>query len=866
MVFDLDMIRAVYKTMPGRIAKARKMVGRPLTLTEKILYSHLHADQKMEKFGRGKSYVEFTPDRVAMQDATAQMALLQFMSAGIPKVKVPSTVHCDHLILAKDGAKKDLKDSITASGEVFNFLESVSNKYGIGFWKPGAGIIHQVVLENYAFPGGMMIGTDSHTVNAGGLGMIAIGVGGADAVDVMAGMPWELKFPKLIGVKLTGKLSGWTASKDVILKVAGILTVKGGTGAVVEYFGPGANSLSCTGKGTICNMGAEIGATTSTFGYDEKMADYLRGTGRKEVADLADKVKEHLTGDPEVYANPEKYFDQVIEIDLSTLEPHVNGPFTPDRAIPISKFAEEVKKNNWPQRLEVGLIGSCTNSSYEDISRSASLAKQAVDKKLKAKAEFTITPGSEMVRYTVDRDGFLDIFEKMGGVVLANACGPCIGQWARHSNDPNRKNSIITSFNRNFAKRNDGNPNTHAFVASPEITTAFAIAGDLTFNPLTDKLTNEEGQQVKLDEPRGAEFPSRGFDVKDPGYLAPAKDGSKVQVKIANDSNRLQALSPFQPWDGKNLMGMKLLIKAKGKCTTDHISMAGPWLRFRGHLDNISNNTLTGAQNFFNEKTDNVKNQLTGQYGTVPDTQRAYKKAGVPTIVVGDHNYGEGSSREHAAMQPRHLGVKVILVKSFARIHETNLKKQGMLGVTFANEADYNKILEDDTIDIIDLESFAPNKQLTMVLNHADGSKDTIKVNHTYNEGQIGWFRAGSALNLIAKSPKKKKAAKKALAKTATKKKTNSKVSPKKKTVKKASSKKVTAKKKASPKKIKKAAKKVTRKAAKKTKKVVSKVKTLVKKVKKATKKTAKKVVQSAKKVKRKVAKKVNRKSKDKRR
>ncbi|GAB1445293.1 aconitate hydratase [Flammeovirgaceae bacterium] len=866
MVFDLDMIRAVYKTMPGRIAKARKMVGRPLTLTEKILYSHLHADQKMEKFGRGKSYVEFTPDRVAMQDATAQMALLQFMSAGIPKVKVPSTVHCDHLILAKDGAKKDLKDSITASGEVFNFLESVSNKYGIGFWKPGAGIIHQVVLENYAFPGGMMIGTDSHTVNAGGLGMIAIGVGGADAVDVMAGMPWELKFPKLIGVKLTGKLSGWTASKDVILKVAGILTVKGGTGAVVEYFGPGANSLSCTGKGTICNMGAEIGATTSTFGYDEKMADYLRGTGRKEVADLADKVKEHLTGDPEVYANPEKYFDQVIEIDLSTLEPHVNGPFTPDRAIPISKFAEEVKKNNWPQRLEVGLIGSCTNSSYEDISRSASLAKQAVDKKLKAKAEFTITPGSEMVRYTVDRDGFLDIFEKMGGVVLANACGPCIGQWARHSNDPNRKNSIIHSFNRNFAKRNDGNPNTHAFVASPEITTAFAIAGDLTFNPLTDKLTNEEGQQVKLDEPRGAEFPSRGFDVKDPGYLAPAKDGSKVQVKIANDSNRLQALSPFQPWDGKNLMGMKLLIKAKGKCTTDHISMAGPWLRFRGHLDNISNNTLTGAQNFFNEKTDNVKNQLTGQYGTVPDTQRAYKKAGVPTIVVGDHNYGEGSSREHAAMQPRHLGVKVILVKSFARIHETNLKKQGMLGVTFANEADYNKILEDDTIDIIDLESFAPNKQLTMVLNHADGSKDTIKVNHTYNEGQIGWFRAGSALNLIAKSPKKKKAAKKVLAKTATKKKTNSKVSPKKKTVKKASSKKVTAKKKASPKKIKKAAKKVTRKAAKKTKKVVSKVKTLVKKVKKATKKTAKKVVQSAKKVKRKVAKKVNRKSKDKRR
>lgn len=868
MVFDLDMIKAAYKAMPGRIEKARKVVGRPLTLTEKILYSHLHTDQPMEKFGRGKSYVEFTPDRVAMQDATAQMALLQFMSAGIPKVKVPSTVHCDHLILAKDGAKKDLKDSITASGEVFNFLESVSNKYGIGFWKPGAGIIHQVVLENYAFPGGMMIGTDSHTVNAGGLGMIAIGVGGADAVDVMAGMPWELKFPKLIGVKLTGNLSGWTASKDVILKVAGILTVKGGTGAVVEYFGPGANSLSCTGKGTICNMGAEIGATTSTFGYDQKMADYLRGTGRKEVADLADKVKEHLTGDPEVYANPEKYFDEVIEINLSTLEPHVNGPFTPDRAIPISKFAEEVKANNWPQRLEVGLIGSCTNSSYEDISRSASIAKQAVDKKLKAKAEFTITPGSEMVRYTVDRDGYLGVFEKMGGVVLANACGPCIGQWARHSNDPNRKNSIITSFNRNFAKRNDGNPNTHAFVASPEITTAFAIAGDLTFNPLTDKLTNEDGEQVMLDEPHGAEFPPRGFDVKDPGYLAPAKDGSKVKVSIADDSKRLQALSPFQPWDGKNLTGMKLLIKAKGKCTTDHISMAGPWLRFRGHLDNISNNTLTGALNFFNEKTDNVKNQLTGQYGTVPDTQRAYKKAGIPTIVVGDHNYGEGSSREHAAMQPRHLGVRVILVKSFARIHETNLKKQGMLGVTFSNEADYNKIQEDDTIDIIDLESFAPNKQLTLVLNHIDGSKDTIKVNHTYNAGQIGWFKAGSALNLIAKSPekpKKKKTAKKATTKVSVKKKTAKKAAPKKKvkkTVKKAKKKvskkgvtrkkitpkkankktvkKVAAKKKAAPKKIKKA-KKVTRKAAKKTKKVVKSAKKGKRKVvKKVSKKSSK--------------------------
>ncbi|MEZ4972276.1 MAG: aconitate hydratase [Cyclobacteriaceae bacterium] len=833
MVFDLEMIKAVYKDLPGRIAKARKIANKPLTLTEKILYSHLYKDQPLQNFTRGKSYVDFSPDRVAMQDATAQMALLQFMSAGIPQVQVPSTVHCDHLILAKNGAKQDLKDSITASGEVFNFLESVSNKYGIGFWKPGAGIIHQVVLENYAFPGGMMIGTDSHTVNAGGLGMIAIGVGGADAVDVMAGMAWELKFPKLIGVKLTGKLSGWTASKDVILKVAGILTVKGGTGAVVEYFGPGAASLSCTGKGTICNMGAEIGATTSTFGYDEKMAEYLRGTGRKEVAALADKVKEHLTGDPEVYANPEKYFDQVIEIDLSTLEPHVNGPFTPDRAIPISKFADEVRANNWPQRLEVGLIGSCTNSSYEDITRSASLAKQAVDKKLKAKAEFTITPGSEQVRYTVDRDGYLGIFEKMGGVVLANACGPCIGQWARHSNDPNRKNSIITSFNRNFAKRNDGNPNTHAFVASPEITTAFAISGDLTFNPLTDTLTNENGEKVKLDEPLGVEFPPNGFEVKDAGYLAPAKDGSKVQVKIAKDSKRLQALSPFKAWDGKNLTGMKLLIKAKGKCTTDHISMAGPWLRFRGHLDNISNNTLTGAVNFFNDKTDNVKSQITGQYGAVPDTQRAYKKAGVPTIVVGDHNYGEGSSREHAAMQPRHLGIRAILVKSFARIHETNLKKQGMLALTFANEADYNKVKEDDTIDIIDLVSFAPDKQLTLVLNHSDGTKDTIKVNHSYNEGQIGWFKAGSALNLIAGA----KAAKKA----APKKKAAKKVKKAAKKVKKAA---------------KKQAKKVKAKAKKATKKVAKKVKKTAKKVKKAVKKTTRKVKKAAKKATKKVTKK----------
>jgi aconitate hydratase len=854
MVFDLDMIKAVYQAMPGRIAKARKAVGRPLTLSEKILYAHLHAEQPVQNFGRGKSYVNFSPDRVAMQDATAQMALLQFMSAGIPKVRVPSTVHCDHLILAKNGAVQDLKDSISASGEVFNFLESVSNKFGIGFWKPGAGIIHQVVLENYGFPGGMMIGTDSHTVNAGGLGMVAIGVGGADAVDVMAGMPWELKWPKLIGVKLTGKLSGWTSAKDVILKVAGILTVKGGTGAIVEYFGPGALTLSCTGKGTICNMGAEIGATTSTFGYDEKMAEYLRGTGRKEVAALADKVKEHLTGDAEVYANPEKYFDQVIEIDLTTLEPHVNGPFTPDRAIPISKFAEEVKKNGWPKELEVGLIGSCTNSSYEDITRSASLAKQAVDKKLKAKAEFTITPGSELVRYTVERDGYLDVFEKMGGVVLANACGPCIGQWSRHTDDPNRKNSIITSFNRNFAKRNDGNPNTHAFVASPEITTAFAIAGDLTFNPLTDTLLNEDGQSVRLEEPMGVEFPPQGFAVEDAGYLAPAKDGSRVQVKIDPASSRLQALSPFTPWSGKNLTGMKLLIKAKGKCTTDHISMAGPWLRFRGHLDNIANNTLTGAVNYFNEKTDNVKNQLTGVYGPVPATQRAYKAAGIPTIVVGDHNYGEGSSREHAAMQPRHLGIRAILVKSFARIHETNLKKQGMLALTFAHETDYDKILEDDTISITDLTSFAPERPLTLELKHADGSTDFIKVNHTYNAGQIEWFKAGSALNLMAKkttkpatSKAKPAAKKKAPAKAATKKSAPAKPAKKasKKTAKPATR---TAAKPAAKKSVKPSTKKTAKKASKPVaKKAVKKaVKKVVAKPKKATKKTSKKAVKKA--------------------
>ena len=751
MAFDIDMIRDAYEQLPSKIEQARALVGKPLTLAEKILYSHLHEEQAPEKFKRGESYVNFAPDRVAMQDATAQMALLQFMSAGRKKVAVPSTVHCDHLILAKNSAKEDLKNSINASGEVFNFLESVSNKYGIGFWKPGAGIIHQVVLENYAFPGGMMIGTDSHTVNAGGLGMVAVGVGGADAVDVMAGMPWELKFPKLIGIKLTGKLNGWTSAKDVILKVAGILTVKGGTGCIVEYFGEGATSMSCTGKGTICNMGAEIGATTSTFGYDESMERYLRATGRADVADLANNVKEHLTADPEVYANPENYFDQVIEINLDELEPHLNGPFSPDIATPISKMKETAEKNGWPLDVKVGLIGSCTNSSYEDISRAASLAKQASDKNLKVQAKFTITPGSEQVRYTIERDGFIDTFNSIGASVFANACGPCIGQWDREGAEKKEKNTIVHSFNRNFSKRADGNPNTHAFVGSPELVTAIAISGNLGFNPMKDKLVNENGEEVMLDEPTGHELPPLGFDVKDAGYQAPAEDGSHVQVNVAPDSKRLQLLDPFDAWNGENYSGLKLLIKAKGKCTTDHISMAGPWLRFRGHLDNISNNTLTGAMNFFNEESDKVKNQLTGEYGTVPDTQRAYKAAGIGSIVVGDHNYGEGSSREHAAMQPRHLGVKAVLVKSFARIHETNLKKQGMLALTFANEADYDKFQEDDSIDILDLTSFAPGKPLTLKLNHANGTADEIKVNHSYNNAQIEWFKAGSALNYMKK-------------------------------------------------------------------------------------------------------------------
>lgn len=751
MAFDIEMIKKVYAEMPSKVDAARKALGRPLTLSEKILFAHLHKDQQLSGFERGKSYVDFAPDRVAMQDATAQMALLQFMQAGRPKVAVPSTVHCDHLITAKMEAKKDLEVANAESKEVYDFLASVSNKYGIGFWKPGAGIIHQVVLENYAFPGGMMIGTDSHTVNAGGLGMIAIGVGGADACDVMAGLPWELKWPKLIGIKLTGKLSGWTAPKDVILKVAGILTVKGGTGAIVEYFGEGASAMSCTGKGTICNMGAEIGATTSTFGYDESMSRYLKATGREEVANLADTIKDSLNADPEVYASPEKYFDQVIEINLSELEPHLNGPFTPDLATPISKMKEMAAANGWPTKVEVGLIGSCTNSSYEDISRAVSLARQVKAKGLKTKAQYTITPGSEQVRYTIERDGFLDIFSEIGATVFANACGPCIGMWDRVGAEKAERNTIVHSFNRNFAKRADGNPNTMAFVASPELVTALAIAGDLTFNPITDTLTNEKGEQVKLDEPTGQELPERGFAVEDAGYQAPAADGSGIQVAVDPVSKRLQLLDPFAAWEGTDLKGLKLLIKAKGKCTTDHISMAGPWLKFRGHLDNISNNMLIGAVNFYNEKTDLVKNQLTGEYGPVPATQRAYKAAGIGSIVVGDENYGEGSSREHAAMEPRHLGVRAILVKSFARIHETNLKKQGMLALTFADKNDYEKIQENDTIDIEGLTSFAPGQPLTLVLHHADGSVDKITVNHTYNQQQIEWFKAGGALNIIRK-------------------------------------------------------------------------------------------------------------------
>ena len=750
MAFDIEMIEKVYASMAARVDKARELVGHPLTLTEKILYTHLWDGMPSSVFKRGVDYVDFAPDRVACQDATAQMALLQFMHAGKKTVAVPTTVHCDHLIQAKVGAKTDLAVANSQSKEVFDFLSSVSNKYGIGFWKPGAGIIHQVVLENYAFPGGMMIGTDSHTVNAGGLGMLAIGVGGADAVDVMSGMAWELKFPKLIGVKLTGKLNGWTAPKDVILRVADILTVKGGTGAIVEYFGEGALNMSCTGKGTICNMGAEIGATTSTFGYDDSMRRYLASTGRQDVVTAADKVAKYLTGDDEVYANPEHYFDQLIEINLSELEPYINGPFTPDRGTPVSKMKEEAAKNGWPLKVEWGLIGSCTNSSYEDMSRAASIVEQAVAHGITPKAEFGINPGSEQVRYTIERDGIIATFEKMGTKVFTNACGPCIGQWDREGADKGEKNTIVHSFNRNFSKRADGNPNTHAFVTSPEMVAALAISGDLSFNPLTDTLLNDKGEAVKFTPPHGDELPTKGFAVDDNGFQAPAVDGSDVQILVSETSDRLQLLAPFDAWNGENYTGVKLLIKAFGKCTTDHISMAGPWLRFRGHLDNISNNMLIGAVNAFNQEANKVKNQLTGDYGTVPAVARAYKAAGVPSIVVGDQNYGEGSSREHAAMEPRFLGVKAVLVKSFARIHETNLKKQGMLALTFASEADYDKIKEDDTFNFVDLTNFAPGKPLTIEITHADGSVETIFVNHTYNDSQIGWFKAGSALNLIA--------------------------------------------------------------------------------------------------------------------
>ena len=749
MLFDFDLIQSVYSNFAEKVNRAKSVLKRPLTLAEKILYAHLYNPDEIKDYKRGVDYVNFKPDRVAMQDATAQMALLQFISAGLPKTAVPTTVHCDHLIIARNGAKGDLDYALGLNKEVYDFLSSVSQKYGIGFWKPGAGIIHQVLLENYAFPGGMMIGTDSHTVNAGGLGMVAIGVGGADAVDVMAGMPWELRMPKLIGIRLTGKLQRWTSPKDVILKVAGILTVKGGTGAIIEYFGEGARTISCTGKGTICNMGAEVGATTSIFGFDQKMYDYLVATGRSQVAELAQQLKDYLTGDEEVYQNPEKYFDQVFEINLDELEPHINGPFTPDLAWPLSKFAEAVEKNGWPEKLSAGLIGSCTNSSYEDISRSASIAKQALEKGLKSKTYFLITPGSEQIRYTIERDGFIEIFEEIGGTVLANACGPCIGQWQRSDIGKDEPNSILTSFNRNFAKRNDGNPNTHAFVASPEIVTAFAIAGTLKFNPLKDKLVNDKGEEVMLEDPSGFELPPRGFDVKEMGYQPPAEDGSSIEIKINPNSERLQLLQPFEPWDGNDFLGLHLLIKVKGKCTTDHISMAGPWLRYRGHLDNISNNLLIGAVNYFNDKTNYVKNQLTGEHGPVPEVQRYYKANGIGTIVVGDENYGEGSSREHAAMEPRYLGVKAILAKSFARIHETNLKKQGVLAITFANKDDYDKIQEDDIIDIVGLKEFAPNKPLKVILHHKDGSTEEFPVNHSYSETQIEWFKAGSALNLL---------------------------------------------------------------------------------------------------------------------
>ena len=749
MAFDINVIKTVYAKMSSKIDNARKIVGRPLTYAEKILYSHLWDETSKPVFKRGEDYVDFGPDRVTCQDATAQMALLQFMQAGKDKVAVPTTVHCDHLILAQSGAQKDLKNANKVSSEVFNFLESVSRKYGIGFWKPGAGIIHQVILENYAFPGGMMIGTDSHTVNAGGLGMVAIGVGGADAVDVMAGMPWELKFPKLIGIKLTGKLNGWASAKDVILKVAGILTVKGGTGYILEYFGDGAESLSCTGKGTICNMGAEVGATTSIFAYDESMERYLKSTEREDVVKAASNIKDNLKADQEVYDNPEKYFDEVIEIDLDSLIPHINGPFTPDLATPVNEMKDKAKSEGWPTDIKWGLIGSCTNSSYEDLSRAASIAKQALEKNIKIKSKLGINPGSEQVRYTAERDGIIELFEKLESKIFTNACGPCIGQWNREGEDNTEKNSIIHSFNRNFAKRADGNPNTHAFVTSPEMVMAVALSGNLDFNPITDNLISEDGDKVVLDPPFGDELPSNGFDCEDNGYIEPPIDGSDIQIKIDPDSKRLQLLEAFSPWDGKNICNAKLLIKAHGKCTTDHISMAGPWLRFRGHLDNISDNCLIGAVNSFNMKTNFVKNQITGEYGPVPETQRFYKKNKIDTIVVGDHNYGEGSSREHAAMEPRHLGIKAVIVKSFARIHETNLKKQGMLALTFNDENDYDKIQEDDTFNFIDLESFSPNKSISLEIIHSNNSKEIIKLLHTFNAQQIEWYKNGSALNLI---------------------------------------------------------------------------------------------------------------------
>ena len=749
-MFDLKLVEKFYNNIDSKIKHIRDKINKPLTLSEKILY--LHSSLDVEDFKRGIDYVEFNPDRVAMQDATAQMALLQFMMANKEQVAVPSTVHADHLIQAKSNSADDLTTALDINSEVYDFLSSVSSKYGIGFWKPGAGIIHQVILENYAFPGGMMIGTDSHTVNAGGLGMIAIGVGGADAVDVMVGMPWELKFPKIIGVELKGKLNGWASAKDVILKLAGILTVKGGTGHIIEYFGEGAINLSCTGKGTICNMGAEVGATTSTFGYDHSMRNYLKSTGRKAVSDLADKFAHHLTGDPQVYNDPQKYFDQVITIDLDKLEPYINGPFTPDKATPISKMSEEIIKNNWPREVKVGLIGSCTNSSYEDISRSSSIAKQAIDKKLSVKSKFTITPGSELVRYTIEKDGLINIFNNIGANVFANACGPCIGQWAREGVENEDENTIVHSFNRNFAKRADGNPKTHAFVASPEIVTALALSGDLSFNPITDYLINEQGEKIKLDEPKGFELPPNGFDVKDQGFQDFDMSKKNIDINVDSKSERLQLLSPFNKWDGDDLINLTLLIKAKGKCTTDHISMAGPWLKYRGHLDNISNNLLLGATNYFNNKVNLVKNQITNEYTETPDVARYYKNNNICSIIIGDENYGEGSSREHAAMEPRFMNIRVVIVKSFARIHETNLKKQGILALTFSNKDDYNKILEDDKINILGLKEFEPGNKLNCEIVHINGTKDRILLSHTYNHNQIDWFKAGSALNLIAKN------------------------------------------------------------------------------------------------------------------